>query len=1019
MEVSRAHVLVCAGAACVSSGCREIRDAIVNKVVEQGLQEEIKIIETGCVGSCDLGPLALVYPEGVLYQKLSPDDAEEIVTEHLLKGRIVERLLYKEPVTAKAIPSLKEIDFFKNQVKIVLRNCGVINPLNIEEYIARDGYMALAKALTEMTREQVIDEVLKSGLRGRGGGGFPTGIKWKFAFQSPGDVKYVVCNADEGDPGAFMDRSVLEGDPHSLIEAMTIAAYAIGANQGYIYVRAEYPLAIERLNWAIGQARELKFLGKNILETDFSFDLEIRIGAGAFVCGEETALMISIEGKRGEPRPRPPFPVVKGLFNAPTLLNNVETYANIPAIIMKGAAWYAQYGTEKSKGTKVFALAGAVNNSGLVEVPMGMPLGDIVFNIGGGIKNGKKYKAAQLGGPSGGCVPIEHINVPVDYESVMELGAIVGSGGLIVADEDTCMVDFARFFLDFTQHESCGKCPPCRIGTKRMLEILNRIVHGDGRPDDIDKLIELSTRIKDASLCGLGQTAPNPVLSTLRYFKHEYIEHIEDKFCRAGVCSSLFDAPCQNACPADQNAWGYVTLISEGRFKEAIAVIKEANPFPAVLGRVCVHPCESKCRRNQIDDPVAICSLKRFAADMDMKSFPQYRPTVEMPKDKKVAVIGAGPAGLSGAYFLACKGYQVTVFESLPVAGGMLAVGIPDYRLPKEILAAEIKTITALGVEIQHNKTLGKDITIEGLFQDGYSAILIATGAHKGQKLGITGEEIDGVADGVTFLRNVNLGTIHKVEGKVTVIGGGNVAIDAARSALRLGADEVSILYRREKDDMPAYKEEIEDAEIEGIKIHTLVAPQRIVSENDKTIGVECLRMSLGKFDKGGRRTPQPITGSEFIVDADMVIAAIGQTPDTSYINGDGIAVSKSNTIEVNKKTLATAREGVFAAGDNVRGPATAIEAVADGKNAALAIDEYLGGDGLPMNAFRDELVNMVVTYNEAPYQKEMGRMEMPHLPLPKRVRNFNEVVLGYQETAAVEEAKRCLHCYLRQSEEL
>ena len=493
MEGIRAHVLVCAGAACVSSGCREIRDAIVTKVMEHGLQEEVKIIETGCVGSCDLGPLALIYPEGVFYQKLKPADADEIVTEHLLKGRIVERLLYKEPITAKVVPSFKEIDFFKNQTKIVLRNCGVIDPQNIEEYIARDGYEALAKALNSMTREQVIDEVLKSGLRGRGGGGFPTGMKWKFAHQSPGDIKYVVCNADEGDPGAFMDRSVLEGDPHSVIEAMAIAAYAIGAQQGYVYVRAEYPLAIERLSWAIKQAREYQFLGKNIFEKGFNFDLDIRIGAGAFVCGEETALMMSIEGKRGEPRPRPPFPVVKGLFDAPTLLNNVETYANIPAIITKGAEWYAQFGTEKSKGTKVFALAGAVNNTGLVEIPMGTPLGNIVFDIGGGIKDRKKYKAAQLGGPSGGCIPVEHLNVPVDYESVQELGAIVGSGGLIVADEDTCMVDFARFFVDFIQHESCGKCPPCRIGTKRMLEILNRITRGTGRPEDIDNLIELST----------------------------------------------------------------------------------------------------------------------------------------------------------------------------------------------------------------------------------------------------------------------------------------------------------------------------------------------------------------------------------------------------------------------------------------------------------------------------------------------------------------------------------------------
>ncbi len=1014
MDVLRAHVLVCAGAACVSSGCRDIRDAIVNKVMEKNLQDEVKIIETGCIGSCDLGPLALIYPEGVLYQKLKPSDAEEIVTEHLLKGRIVDRLLYREPVTAKSIPSLKEIDFFKNQVKIVLRNCGVINPQNIEEYIARDGYMALAKALTEMSREDVIEEVLKSGLRGRGGGGFPTGIKWKFAFQSPGDVKYVVCNADEGDPGAFMDRSVLEGDPHSLIEAMAIAAYAIGAQQGYVYVRAEYPLAIERLTWAIGQAREYKFLGTNILDRGFNFDLDIRIGAGAFVCGEETALMISIEGKRGEPRPRPPFPVVKGLFDKPTLLNNVETYANIPAIILNGSEWYAQYGTGKSKGTKVFALAGAVNNTGLVEVPMGTPLGDIIFNIGGGIKGGKKYKAAQLGGPSGGCIPIQHINVPVDYESVQELGAIVGSGGLIVADEDTCMVDFARFFLDFTQHESCGKCPPCRIGTKRMLEILQRITHGEGAPDDIDRLRELSARIKDSALCGLGQTAPNPVLSTLRFFQDEYEEHIHDKHCRAGVCTSLFDAPCQNACPTDQNAWGYVTLISEGRFKEAIAVIKEANPFPAVLGRVCFHPCENKCRRSQVDAPVSICALKRFAADVDLSASPSYRPAVEKPKDKKVAVIGAGPSGLSAAYFLACKGYQVTVFEALPVAGGMLAVGIPEYRLPRTILNAEIKAITDLGVELKLNTALGKDVTMDQLFKEGYSAVFVATGAHKGQKLGIPGEDSRGVADGVTFLRNVNLGTIHKVEGKVVVIGGGNVAIDAARSALRLGATEVSILYRREKDDMPAYREEIDEAEKEGVAIHTLVAPKQVVIKDGKAAGVECQRMSLGKFDRSGRRTPQAIVGSEFVVDADLIIAAIGQTPDLSYLNGDGIAVTKGGTIEVSGKSLATAREGVFAGGDTVRGPASAVEAIADGKNAALAIDRLLGGDGEALNAFRNDLVTLKVTYDEAAYQKEMGKVPMPHLPLSRRNRNFNEVVLGYDTTMAVEEAKRCLHCYLK-----
>ncbi len=1019
MELWRAHVLVCAGAACVSSGCREIRDAIVTKVIEHGLQEEVKVIETGCVGSCDLGPLALVYPEGVFYQKLKPEDAEEIVVEHLLKGRLVERLLYKEPITAKAIPSFKEIDFFKNQEKIVLRNCGIIDPLNIEEYIAHDGYMALAKILTSMTPDEVVDIIIKSGLRGRGGAGFTTGLKWKFTKEAKGTPKYVVCNADEGDPGAFMDRSVLEGDPHSVLEAMAIAGYTIGANQGYIYVRAEYPLAIERLTWAIKQAREYKVLGKDIFETGFNFDVDIRIGAGAFVCGEETALMTSIEGRRGEPRPRPPFPAVKGLFGSPTLLNNVETYANIPAIIMKGADWFAQFGTEKSKGTKVFALAGNVNNTGLVEIPMGTSLGDIVYNIGGGIKNKKKFKAAQIGGPSGGCIPVEHLNIPIDYESVAEIGAIVGSGGLIITDEDTCMVDFARFFMDFIQDESCGKCPPCRIGTKRILEILQRIIQGKGEEEDIDRLIELCTRIKDSALCGLGQTAPNPILSTLRFFKDEYLEHIKDKYCRAGVCQALFDAPCQNACPADQNAWGYVTLISEGKFKEAIAVIKESNPFPAVCGRVCVHPCEGKCRRNQIDEPVAICALKRFAADYDLNSYDPYRPPVAKSiQEEKVAIIGAGPAGLTAAYFLARKGYKVTVFEALPVAGGMLAVGIPEYRLPKDVLNAEIKAITDLGVEVKLNTALGKDVTTGQLFAQGYKAILMATGAHKGQKLGVPGEDFEGAIDGVTFLRNLNLKKAVKAEGNIVVIGGGNVAIDAARSALRLGASEVSILYRREKEDMPANEEEITEAEKEGVKIYTLVAPKRIISENGKVSGIECVRMSLGKFDQSGRRRPETVPGSEFMLDIDMVIAAIGQTPDTSYLNGDGIKIAKNGTFNVELKTLATTKEGIFAAGDNVRGPATVVEAIADGKRAAMAIDKYLGGDGVLKDAYRDDLLKMTVSYDEEAYQKERDKVEVPSIPLSERYKNFKEVVLAYPVKMAVEEAKRCLHCYRREEEE-
>ena len=562
MEMYRSHVLVCGGGACISSGSRNVMAAMEDELKKNDLQKEIKIIETGCMGPCDLGPIVVIYPEGVFYKQVNPDGGKKIVEEHLLKGRVVNELLYEEPSKGAKVETTKEISYFTKQVKNVLRNSGLINPESLEEYVARDGYAALAKVLTEMTPADVIDEVKKSGLRGRGGGGFPTGMKWELTAKQEKEQKYVVCNADEGDPGAFMDRSVLEGDPHGLIEAMSIAAYAVGANQGFVYVRAEYPLAIERLQKAINDSRENGLLGKNVFDTDFCFDLEIRIGAGAFVCGEETALLHSIEGKRGMPSPRPPYPAESGLWGESTLLNNVETYANVPGIILKGADWFASMGEGKSKGTKVFALAGNIVNTGLVEIPMGTTLREIIFDIGGGIPNGKEFKAVQCGGPSGGCLPTEYLDTHVTYENLIELGAMMGSGGMIIMDEDTCMVDLARFFLEFIQDESCGKCIPCREGTRKMLQILNRIVAGKGKQGDIELLENLGETISKASLCGLGKTAANPVISTLKYFRHEYEEHINDKKCRAKVCGDLIkysiDAEkcigctaCARKCPVD------------------------------------------------------------------------------------------------------------------------------------------------------------------------------------------------------------------------------------------------------------------------------------------------------------------------------------------------------------------------------------------------------------------------------------------------------------------------------------
>lgn len=985
-------VFTCSGASCLSSHGLEIKTALAKKINEMGLEKKVKIVETGCMGPCQEGPLIYVLPDGIYYVRLKEEDIDDIVTEHFLKGRRVERLIWRN-----------EKAFFEKQKKIVLSNCGRINPEDIDAYIAVDGYRALLKVLEEMTPEKVIEEIINSGLRGRGGAGFPTGLKWKYARESKGEEKFIICNADEGDPGAFMDRAVLEGDPHAVIEGMAIGAYAIGARKGYIYVRAEYPLAIKRLEIAIDQARKYGLLGKNIFGKGFDFDLDLRIGAGAFVCGEETALIASIEGKRGMPRPRPPFPAEKGLWGKPTVINNVETFANIRHIILNGSSWFASIGTEKSKGTKIFALSGKIENTGLVEVPMGITLGEIVFDVGGGIPRGKKFKAVQTGGPSGGCIPASLLNLPVDYESLKEAGAIMGSGGMIVLDEDNCMVNMAKYFVEFTMSESCGQCTPCRVGLKHLYDILQAITEGRGTLEDLDRLEKIAKEVRDSSLCGLGQTAPNPILSTLQYFRDEYEEHILRKKCRASVCASLFYAPCGNTCPAGVDVSRYVSYVAEGKFDDAFFAHMENNPFPAVCARVCPAFCETKCERGKLDEPVSIREIKRIFADYALEKGLGFDPPSKLKKER-IAIVGAGPSGLSAAFYLTRLGYRPVLFEANEALGGMMRYGIPSYRLPKEILDAEIMRIVKSGVEV---KTGTRIDSIKELKSQNFDAIFISVGAQESLRLDTEGENSNLVVGGVEFLAKINRGEMIDLKGKrVLVVGGGSTAMDASRVALRLGASHVVVSYRRSEEEMPAQKEEVREAKEEGVEMMFLTNPQKF-NPNGRSIDVSFVRMGLKGFDRMGRRMPYPIEGSEFSRSFDFVVVCIGQRPSTAGFAKE-LEVAKDGTIRVNMDDLTTSEQGVFAGGDAVLGPATVVEAVSQGRLAAISIDRYLGYSGDLPFAERQEVRT---TYNEEEFLKEIRRRIPKFKEVTERVKSFAEVNEGLSRDAAIFEAKRCLHC--------
>ena len=1020
-DKDKTRVYVCM-TGCRAYGAADVLAAMEEEVGKEGLSGRVEIRPTGCHGFCAKAPVLAIDPLGIQYQEVTPEDAAEIVGLTIKKNRLLDRLAYRDLQSGTPIFQRDLIPFYRKQVKRVLANCGRIDPTKIDDYIAAGGYQAVAKALAEMTPEQVIEAVTESRLRGRGGAGFSTGLKWRFARQAQGRPKYVICNADEGDPGAFMDRAVLEGDPHAVLEGMLVGAYATGAEYGYIYVREEYPIAVEHLSVAMEQMKELGLLGENILGTGFHFELSLKMGAGAFVCGEETALMASIEGHRGMPRARPPFPAEAGLDGKPSNINNVETWANVPLIIKNGVAWYGQEGTDKSKGTKIFSLAGKVNNTGLVEVPIGVTIKEVVFDIGGGIPKGRKFKAVQMGGPSGGCVPAQYLNLPIDYDTLQRIGSIMGSGGMVVMDENNCMVEIARFFLSFTQSESCGKCTPCRLGTTQLLEILTRVTQGRGKIEDLEIIRELGESIMKCSLCGLGQTAPKPVLSTLQYFLKEFEEHILDHRCAGATCDSMVISACQHACPAGIDVPNYVAAIAGGRYGDAVDIIMERNPFPAVCGRICVHPCEFKCRRGELDEPVAIRALKRYAADWHLQHKGRRTEPFPVTMERNVAVVGAGPAGLTCAYFLAKMGYRVTVFEVQPVGGGMLGLTVPEFRLPKEVIQAEIDYIEDCGVEIRYNSPIDAHHTVNDLLREGYHAVFIAAGAQASKRIGIVGEEegLKGLYYGLDFLTGVKFGRSFELGRRVVVVGGGNVAVDVARTAFRMGAKDVQMFCLEARDEMPAWEKEVAEALEEGIVLNPSWGPKRILHEKGAVKGMEfarCIRV----FDEEGRFNPLFDEEERQIVETESIVISIGQAPDASFLSKDSeleMALWRGG-LKVDENTLSTNVPGVFAGGDFTTGPTFVIRAIASGRRAALAVNRYLQGEAGRLQIV-DEKSPLHVDHGlalEEESTEEKPRAK-PVLEKPEeRTRDFREVEKGFTEEEAWYEAKRCLRCDLERAE--
>ena len=983
----------------------------------------------GCFGACFQEPLVNVRLPGhplVILRRVQANDATRVLHD-IANGNLSPDLIYCKieewnHITGHVrygpgypeVPLWSDVPFFKGQKKIVLRNCGLINPDDIEEYIAVGGYQALYKVLIDSNPAGVIEQIKASKLRGRGGAGYSTGGKWEFLAKAKTEPKYIICNADEGDPGAYMNRNEIESDPHSLLEGMIIGAYVMGATEGIIYVRAEYPLAVHRLNRALDQAREYGLLGENILGRGFKFDIELVEGAGAFVCGEETALIASLEGQAGRPRPRPPFPAQKGLWGQPTNINNVETWYNIAPIVTQGPAWFTETGSSKSSGTKVFSLVGQVKNTGLVEMPLGTSLKTFIYDIGEGAVGEGQVKAVQTGGPSGGCIPQEMFDTAVDYESLQQLGSIMGSGGMVVMNEDNCMVDVARYFIEFTYSESCGKCIPCRVGLNKCLRILNRVTEGAGTTHHLEILDELSHYIRDCSLCGLGQTAPNPVLTTLRHFRNEFEDHILARRCQAGVCEELALSPCENSCPLHMNIPRFLQLYKENRLEDAFLSIILDNPLPSSTGRVCQHPCDTRCRRKTLDQAVNMREVHRFIADSIFDS-DRYEPMAQSivarkleATGRKIAIVGAGPAGLTAAFYLAMLGHDVTVYDSKSEAGGMLRFALPEYRLPKEILRREIQLIERLGVKFSFNTRVGVDLALNDL-DDRFDMVFLSIGTWKESWVYQSGTELKGVYPALNFLEAVAAGQEVNLGRRVAIIGGGNAAIDSARTSLRKGCD-VTVFYRRERKDMPAIEAETQAAKDEGAKFVFLAAPHRVIGDAKGNVkAIEIAKTRLGEYDSSGRR--KPISTDEIQrFECDSVIFAVGETVDLDFARASGLVLKENGTIEVNRFTHETSRPRFYAGGDLVTGASNVSNAMASGKQAARSIDLQL------MEADRWNTLNPEIHYGQTPPEEpSASRRHTGHaLTAGARVHSQDEVVTGLSHEEALDESCRCLRCDVR-----